>query len=115
LRAATIPFDATTTSVGRPQATSRAKVGPERKARRSGSRSGIVSSSTIDMSFSVRSSIPFVATTTSASLRTPGAASVDTARRWLEGGTRTTTSPLAATSRASADARMVSGSETSGR
>ena len=59
--------------------------------------------------------MPFVATTTTASRRTPGAACVETARRWLDGGTRTTTSPLAATCRASADARMVSGSETSGR
>src|SRR5947208_530737 len=115
LRAATIPLEATTTSVGRPWATSRAKVGPERKASRSGSRSGIVSSRTIDISLSVRSSMPFVATTTIASRRTPGAASVDTARRWLDGGTRTTRSALAATCGASADARMVSGSETSGR
>jgi len=115
LRAAIIPFDATTTSVGRPWATSRAKVGPERKARRSGSRAGIVSSSTVDISLRVRSSMPFVATTTTASRRTPGAASVDTARRWLDGGTRTTTSPFAAASLASAAARMVSGSVTSGR
>ena len=67
------------------------------------------------MSFSVRSSMPFVATTRIASRPTPGAAAADTPRRWLDGGTRMTTSPLAATSAASADARMLSGSATSGR
>src|SRR6266487_2712092 len=51
--------------------------------------------------------MPLVATTTIASRSTPGATSADTARRWLEGGTRMTTSALAATWRASTDARLV--------
>src|SRR5207247_1119424 len=84
-RAALMSLEATTTSVGKPRATSRAKLGPERNASRSAPTAGMVSASTSDMSLSVRSSIPLVATTTSASRGRTCAMAAETERRCWEG------------------------------
>ncbi len=104
-----MPGDATTTSAGLPRATSAAKVGPERNASRSGGTPGSVSASTSDMSLRVRSSMPLVATTTSAFGASAAASPVATARRCCDGGTRITTSAPLTTADASVDASMVDG------
>src|SRR6516162_1196019 len=107
--------DATTTSVGRPCATSRANVGPERNARRSGPTAGIVSATTCDMRRSDSSSMPLVAMTTIASRGRTGASMLETARRWVDGVTRITISAPDTAAAMSDDAPMVCGSASPGR
>jgi len=90
-------------------ATSFAKLGPERNESLSGPRSGIVSASTSDISCRDPSSIPLLATATTAVFGTASATSWDTERRCLEGGTRSTISAPLTTSAAFDEARRLSG------
>jgi hypothetical protein len=77
---------------------------------RSGRTAGSVSASTSDMSFSVCSSMPFVATTSSVSAPRSRPRLAATERRCCDGGTRITTSAPATTGAVSAKAWMVGGS-----